>query len=549
MRKIKKSDLIFLPLGGCNEIGMNVNLYHYQGKWIMIDLGAGFAGDYHPGINMLAPDLSFVESIRDDLLAIVLTHAHEDHLGSVGYLWEDLQVPIYATPFTAGLAKHKLKQSGVDEKVVHIIQPGAQLSLGPFEMSLCQLTHSVPEMQAIILHTEHGDIVHTGDWKFDPTPLVNPTSDFKKLKAIGEKGALALVCDSTNILREKFAGSEAELEPHLREVMDNREGLVVVTTFASNVARLETIAKVAEQVGRKVVLAGWSLHRINTIARECGYLQDTSPFLADTEMKRHRRDKLVVIATGCQAEPNAAMHKISYDKHPTVKLRKGDHAIFSSKIIPGNEKRIFSLFNQLVKKGVEIYTEKDHFVHVSGHPSREEMKQMYDLTKPQIAVPVHGEPVHIHEHATFAKKLPYVKTALQVENGEMVKLAPGKPSSVQHVDYGYLAVDGDLLQPEDGIVMQMRRRMQNDGCVNVSVVFDKQAKLAAHPKISTPGLFDESVDDEFIQFLQDETAQLVKSLGTDSNFSIEKQLRNMLKKLVRNESGKYPLIFAHIIRL
>jgi len=371
MKKFNKDHLIFLPLGGSNEIGMNVNLYHYKGKWLMIDLGAGFADDSYPGIQMLAPDLTFLFENKENFLGIVLTHAHEDHIGSVTYLWDKLRCPIYATPFTAGMARSKLSERNLlKEAEINEVQPGSSFAIGPFSLQMIQITHSIPEMNAVVLRTDYGNILHTGDWKFDPDPVIEPLSNESALKSLGDEGVLAMVCDSTNVFNDRHSGSEGELKDSISKIVSGCSELVIVTTFASNVARIKTIARAAKENGRRVVLAGWSLRRITGIARETGYMDDIDDFLEEIEIRKHPRKKLLVICTGCQGEPNAAMNRIAQGNHPNIKLTAKDTVIFSSKIIPGNEKKLFKLFNTFVRLGCEVLTEKDHFVHVSGHPSR-----------------------------------------------------------------------------------------------------------------------------------------------------------------------------------
>jgi len=551
MAQWKKDDLLFVPLGGSNEIGMNANLYHYKGKWLMIDLGAGFADTYYPGVQMLAPDLRFLYERKEDFLGVVLTHAHEDHVGSVGYLWDKLECPIYATPFTASMARSKLQERGwLDKAKIIEKKPGSSFDIGPFSLEMLQITHSIPEMNGIVLRTEHGTVFHTGDWKFDPNPVIGTASDFDKLKKIGDEGVLAMVCDSTNVFTEKHSGSEGDLFESLSGLIAKQQELVIVTTFASNVARMHTIAKAAEANDRKVVLAGWSLHRISTFAKEAGYLEDISPFISDTEMKSYKRDKLLVMCTGCQGESNAAMNKIAEGNHPFVRLRPRDTVIFSSKIIPGNEKSLFRLFNKFVRLGVEVLTEKDHFVHVSGHPSREELTKMYDLVRPKVAVPVHGEPVQLHEHVKLAKSIG-IEQQVEIENGQLVRLAPGEVKTLEHVHTGYLAVDGRLLQPRDGDVMKMRRRLQNDGIIVVTLVLNMGGGLALEPSILAAGVIDATskAGRQFIRYVTDELVDILDDQGNTSNDRMSKTARNTVRRLFKEETGKRPPVEIQIARV
>ncbi len=549
MKKPNKDELVFLPLGGSNEIGMNVNLYHYNGKWIIIDLGAGFAGDEFPGVDMLAPDLSFVYENRKDFLGIVLTHGHEDHLGSVGYLFEHLQLPIYATPFTAQIVANKLDQIQAKDKAkINIVQPGSRFKVGDFDLEMIQITHSIPEMNGIMLRTPVGNVFHTGDWKFDPNPVVMPTSDFNKLEAIGKEGVLAMVCDSTNVFNDRYSGSEGDLLPHMTKLIGEQRGTVYVTTFASNVARIDTICRAAAANKRKVALTGLSLHKITDFARNTGYLKDIEPFISDKEVSQLPRDRVLVICTGCQGEERAALKKIASNQHQYLKITPKDTVIFSSKIIPGNEKKIFKLFNTFVRLRCEVYTEKDHIVHVSGHPSALELTKMYELVKPQIAIPVHGEAAHIHEHCKLAKRVG-VPQNIEIQNGQMVKLAPGEAKSMQHVKFGYLGVDGYMLQPQDGYVMSTRRKLQGDGMVAVSLVVDKQGRLLSDPRVKTPGLVDEAENGEFLDYLEEEIAELMEHQRKQPDDAIEKKVRKLLKVIIDKELKKHPLIEVMVSRV
>lgn len=548
MAKSSKDELLFLPLGGSNEIGMNVNLYKYKDKWLMIDLGAGFADDEYPGVHMLAPDLAFLENKKDDLLGIVLTHAHEDHIGSLRYVWDQLGCPIYATPFTAAMARAKLDEQGwLEDGIIHEFEPGGSLEIGPFTLDCIQLTHSIPEMNAIVLKTEHGNVLHTGDWKFDPDPVVGDVSDLDALKKLGEEGVLALVCDSTNVFNDRFSGSEGDLLENLVPLIEEARGMVMVTTFASNVARMDTICRAAERTGRKVFLAGWSLRRISAIAQETGYLKDVT-FYNDNEIKQYNRDEVLVMCTGCQGEENAAMNKIAHGTHRTIRATQKDTVIFSSKIIPGNEKTIFKLFNQLTRLGCEVYTEKDHKVHVSGHPSSEELKKMYELTKPHTAIPVHGEPTHLHAHAALARSVG-VPNAVEVKNGQVVKLAPGTPKLLALEHSGYFAVDGKQLLPRDGQVLKQRRWLRDEGGMFISLVLMHDGALIADPVISTPGVLDEQHDRDFIDSLKDDIADLIENLRDPNDERIAKSVKKFAGGELKHYAGKAPLIHIHISRV
>lgn len=542
-----KDNLLFVPLGGSGEIGMNVNLYHLDGKWIMIDLGAGFADqDQLPGIDMIAPNLEFVFGLKENFLGLVLTHAHEDHLGAVTYFWERLKCPIYTTPFTAAVLRAKLAEFPYAKQVrIHELPMGAQFNIGPFGFDMISLTHSIPEMQAIAVKTRHGTVMHTGDWKFDHDPLVGPVSDYEKLKKYGDDGILAMVCDSTNVLSPGHSGSESDLRGSLTDIIGQCKKLVAVTTFASNIARVETIARAAAANGRKVVMMGRSLWRITQAGRETGYLNDIAEFLTDQEARKYPREKLLLLCTGCQGEPMAATNKLANDSFPTLRLNPGDSVIFSSKIIPGNEKRIYRLFNQFIKRGVNILTEKDHFVHVSGHPSRQELQKMYELVRPEIAVPVHGEAVHIHEHCKWSLEWG-AKKAIEVTNGDVVSLAPGNAEKVAVAPFGFFAVDGNFLLAPDCAALKLRRRMIKDGIIFATVILNAKGNLMTAPRIFAPGILDPQEDKEILREISDEVAGVVELQNRPTTDQVEKITRSAIRRYCKSEFGKYPSIEVQV---
>jgi ribonuclease J len=556
--KDHKDKLLFIPLGGAKEIGMNLNLYHYNGKWIMADLGAGFADDYYPGIDIILPDISFIKKhILKDLVGIIITHAHEDHSGAVPYLWQELGVPIYTTPFTGSFIKLKLKDTNFAKKVqINIVNPGTKFDLAPFNIEMIPLCHSAPEMQALVIRTELGNILHTGDWKFDHNPLISKTNDEALLKQIGDEGILALVGDSTNVFNKEHSGSEGDLRESLTKIIKQCKKLVVVTTFASNVARIETLIVAAEKAGRKVFLAGRSLHRILEASRNSGYLINIPPFLEEHEFKRSPREKTLVIATGCQGEQHAATTKIASNNHPVIKLSKEDSVIFSSKIIPGNEKKIFRLFNQFAALGAEVYTEQDHFVHVSGHPSKVELKKMYELIRPQIAVPVHGELVHIHEHAKLAREWG-VKKSIEIKNGLVAKLAPGDAEIIGEVENGYIGVDGYCLIPINSSIIKTRRKIMTDGLVFVSLIISDNI-LNGFPKVLAPGLLDQEEDIDIIKLISMEIVESLKSITVPAKKNkngkrpkpqeqlVDNITRQAVRRIIRAETGKNPVIEVNI---
>jgi ribonuclease J len=566
--KKHNKDLLFLPLGGANEIGMNVNLYHLDGKWLMVDLGVGFASDV-PGVDMLAPDLSFIKAHKKNLLGIIVTHIHEDHLGAVQHLWRELEVPVYASNLAANFLRAKLSEFKLDKQVpIHLIDNSKELEIGPFKIEFLGLTHSVPEMKALIIKTPKGNVLHTGDWKFDDNPVVGEVSDKEIIKKYGDEGKfLAVICDSTNALNEGHSKSEGDLYHSLKLLVEGRKGLVGVTTFASNIARVHTIARIAKDTGRKVVLAGFSLHRIYEVGKKSGYFMEDFDFISDREMKFFSKNELLVLCTGCQGEPNAGAKKIATDIHPTIRFTVGDLMIFSSKIIPGNEKKIFSLFDALAKKQIDVMTEKDHFVHVSGHPSQEELKEMYALARPKVAIPVHGEFLHTKTHAELASACGVPKV-IQIENGLAVKLSEENFQTecaiAGFVKSGYFGVDGRQLLDLNGEVIRERRKLQNSGMVTISFAINDSLEVISKPKIICVGSYDLKSDRETEYYIQDEIRILLKQRAKELNLgskglkflkkkqkklhdgkilpSIEKALRSRILKIFEDLMGKRPVM-------
>lgn len=549
--KNHKNDLLFIPLGGSNEIGMNFNLYHYKGKWLIIDCGSGFADDYLPGVDMMIADSSFIEKHKKDIVGMIITHAHEDHLGGVQYLWNSLKCPIYTTTFTANFLKIRLSEYDFAKNIkIHEVKPGGKTDLSPFSLEMVPLTHSAPEMQAIMIRTEAGNILHTGDWKFDNDPVLGKKADEELLKSYGDEGVLALVCDSTNVFNKGSSGSEGDVRKSLIDIIAGCPQMVVVSTFASNLARLDTIIHAAQLAGRKVALTGRSLHRIKLAAEESGYFKDIAPLISERDVSRFRREELLIIATGCQGEPLAATAKLASNSHQSIKLAPKDTMIFSSKIIPGNEKKIFRLFNIFVKSGVEVITERDHFVHVSGHPSVDELQKMYSLIRPNICIPVHGEPVHIHEHVKLAKKNG-IPNAVEVENGSVVILEPNNAKVIAKVESGYLAVDGNYLLPVESPIFKARRRMRESGIVIASIVIDQKGLLAAKPILSMPGLLDANEDMQLINIIKNDIAELIKTQQSQakkalSKEQIEEKIKSTIRKTLKQEINKSPAIIVNI---
>ena len=495
MNKTRNSDtdLVFLPLGGAGEIGMNLNCYGYgppdSRQWIVVDCGVLFGRETAtPGVDLMMPDVRFLEEVRDELLGIVLTHGHEDHIGAVAHLWPKLRCPVYATPFTARLLHDKLEEAGLDERVkVKSVPLGGRVKLGPFTVEYISITHSIPEPNALAIRTPLGSILHTGDWKIDPDPLLGSVTDEGALRRLGEEGVLAMVCDSTNALVAGESGSEGEVKRSLIRLIGPLKGRIAVTAFASNVARLQSIAEAAQIAGRELVLVGRAMRHMVNCARDTGYLKNFPPIVAEEDCVDIPADHVLYLCTGSQGEPRAALARIASGDHPYVSLGEGDSVIFSSRIIPGNELAIFELQNQLAARGVAVLTERDHFVHVSGHPARDELAAMYSWVKPRIAIPVHGELRHISEHARFAREL-QVPEAVVALNGQMVRLAPGPAEIIDETPSGRLHLDGRVLVHEDEGFARARRALGFAGFIGVTLVLDRRGRLAADPVLHMEGI-------------------------------------------------------------
>ena len=544
--------LHFLPLGGAGEIGMNLNLYEYRGKWLMVDLGVSFGEDDVPGIDVVMPDPAFIIERAKDLAGIVLTHAHEDHLGAVGWLWPFLRCPVYATPFAARILMGKLKEAGLDGEVpLEIRQLGARFDVGPFNIELITLTHSIPEPNALAIRTPAGTILHTGDWKFDPDPVIGEVSDTNRLRELGDEGILAMVCDSTNVFLKGEAGSEGDVQQSLVELIAGLKNRVAVGCFASNVARLSSIAHAARECGREVCLVGRSLHRMADAARATGYLDPDISFVADTEIGFLPRDKTLLICTGSQGEPRAALSKIATDQHPHVVLEKGDSVIFSSRVIPGNEKSIGRLQNLLAEQGVNVITARDHFIHVSGHPGRDELAEMYRIARPRIAIPVPGERRHMEEHARLAQEC-QVHQSVIAPNGTMVRLSDGEATIKEEVFHGRLAVDGMRLLPIDSPVFKERKRLLFQGAVFISLTFDTAAMLAVEPEVTILGLLEDDEYDDIVDEMIEEVERAIRQLRArdrKDDDKVETTVRHAVRQVIRLATGKKPQCDVHIARL
>ncbi len=547
---------------------MNVNLYGTQGKWVMVDLGLTFADPGYPGVELILPDLAFIEERADDLLGVVLTHGHEDHIGAIPYLANDLGVPLYATRFTAALIQGKLEEEGIADKVeLNIIENEGSFQLGPFGFTYVPLAHSIPEGNALLIETPYGSIFHTGDWKIDESPLLGNASTAEELTAIGDKGVLALVCDSTNVFNEEASGSEADVRKGLDEVIAACKARVLVTTFASNAARLQTLGEVAQDTGRKLCVAGRSLDRIIRVAKASGYLKTFPPLIDAEEAMRLPPKEVMIIATGGQGEARAALSRIAFDSHP-IKLSAGDTVVFSSKQIPGNEIAIGRIQNALAAKRIDMVTDRQAEVHVSGHPGRPELKAMYEWIRPEIILPVHGELRHMAEQARFAKGLGVPHGIVQ-SNGTVVRLAPDGPKAIGQERVGRLVLDGDVILPADGTTMNERRRAGLYGYIGVTVALDGKNQLRGEPSIQIQGLPVEEDREDFLDEASDAAADAVSkggsakggpkgggrggSRGGNQPESDEARLRESIRLAVRRRAtawtGKKPVVEVSIIRV
>ena len=545
-KKLQK-ELIFIPLGGSGEIGMNLNLYHYNGKWIIVDLGLGFAEPDLPGVDIIVPNINFIiKEIKKDILGIVLTHAHEDHIGAIQYLWSEIECPIYATKFTSLIVKSKCKEYGLTKKMKFIeTVSNKSFQLNDFKITLVPITHSIPEMNGLVIETDKGKIFHTGDWKFDNEPVVGEATNEKTLSDIGKSGILALVGDSTNIFHKKHSGSEGELGRNLEKLLcDYPNNMIVVTTFASNIARLLSLVNAAKKAKRKIILQGRSLWKMYTAAKEAGYLQE-SIIYDEKHFKKFKRDEIVVICTGCQGEALAVTNKIANQTHPQIALKENDVVIFSSKIIPGNEKRIYNLFNKLAEMNVNVLSEANEFVHVSGHPSAIEVKKMFELIKPQVAIPVHGEAIHINEHCRVAKKSG-VKHTISVRNGDVVVIDPNETKKIGKVEAGHYIIDGNLILNSESIIINNRKTLGNNGALFVSLIINKVKKSISQIFISAPGVLEDDLDQDILDSLKLNVSETFTTISTTDKNKVENLLELSIKKHIKKLINKSPLVTINI---
>ena len=553
---MSKEELLFCPLGGSGEIGANMNLYAYgkenDHKWIIVDMGVSFADDSIPGVDLIMPDPGFIIDKKDDLLGIVLTHAHEDHIGAVAHIWPKLKCKIYATPFTATLLVEKFKEKKIDiVSHLKIVALNSKIKLGNFEIDFVTLTHSILEPNGLCIKTPLGTILHTGDWKIDPNPLIGGTIDEAKLKKIGDNGVSAMICDSTNIFSPGRAGSESEVRDSLLRIMELKTKRLLVTSFASNVARMESIFYCAKKTGRNICLVGRSMQRIYKAAKKCGYLKGLIDPVEPREAKKIEKNKILYLATGSQGEPMGAMTRIVNGVHPEVFLESGDCVIFSSKIIPGNEKKLYQLQNLIVKNKIEIITEENAFVHVSGHPNRDDLKDMYKWVKPKCVIPVHGEHRHMVEHVSFAKEM-QVPKALLIENGDIIKILPNEnPAIIDKAPSGRVYLDGSVNVESDSQSIKDRKNLSLNGYLEITLIVSNKGKIKK-PIISFKGIPENNEHEPFIFDIEDEIFNICRTFSLDSknqqNNLIE-TIKQNCRRIVREKTGKKPFTNINIARI
>tara|TARA_Y100000590_G_scaffold58695_1_gene62085 strand:+ start:168 stop:1826 length:1659 start_codon:yes stop_codon:yes gene_type:complete len=551
-----KEELLFCPLGGSGEIGMNLNLYAFgkpnNHKWLIVDVGVTFADDSVPGIDLIYPDPGFIVDKKDDVLGIILTHAHEDHIGAIAHIWPKIKCNIYATPFTCVLVREKFKEKKIDISAhLKIVELNGTLELEPFKIEFVTLTHSILEPNGLKITTAAGTILHTGDWKCDPSPLIGNKIDEDKLKKIGDDGVLAMICDSTNVFSMGRAGSEMDVRKNMINLIQRLKKRVIVTSFASNVARMESVFYCAEKTGRQISLVGRSMHRIFKAARECGYLKNVIDPIDPRDVKNIGRDKIIYLCTGSQGEPMGAMMRIANFVHPDIYIERGDAVIFSSKIIPGNEKKLYKLHNQLVKEGIEVISEENEFIHVSGHPNREDLKDMYNWIRPQSVIPVHGEHRHMVEHIKFAKEM-QVPYPVEVENGDIVKLFPGeKPEVYDKAPSGRLYVDGNISVEEDSKSIKERRNISANGILDVTILVTPKGNIHNKPILNYSGLpinNDEDYKYELENVIE-KTARTFSLNNQNQKDNIIEAVKISCRKITKEMTGKKPLTSIKLIRI
>jgi len=553
-----QDELVFVPLGGLGEIGMNAALYgfgpEHDRKWILVDCGMGFGGEENlPGIDLVYPDLSFIEEERKNLLGIFITHAHEDHIGALVEMWPRLRAPVYATRFAIGLLEtRRLSEPGAPKIDLHEIVPGNRLQMGPFDIEFVPVAHSIPESNAMAIRTALGLVVHTGDWKIDNTPYLGSLTSEEKFRALGDEGILALICDSTNVVRDGISPSEAEVAQSLAALIKDAPYRVAITTFASNVARIRSVADAARICGREVVVVGRAMDRVVDVAKECGFLDDLPEFRTPDTFGYLPRDKVVALLTGSQGEPRAALARIASDEHPDIALSAGDRVIFSSRAIPGNEKGIGTIINNLISQGVEVITDRTHMVHVSGHPRRGELAQMYQWTRPRIAVPAHGEPLHLSEHANFARAQGGPEV-VRAKNGSLVRLAAGPAAIIDEVPVGRLYRDGDIVIGTSDRALPERRKLAFAGLVSVAIAIDGRGEIAGDPVIDLMGLPAKTrKGDALPELVSDAVADVLDGLSKvkrRDTEAVEKAVERAVRGAVNEVWGKKPACHVLVVEV
>jgi ribonuclease J len=551
-----QDELVFLPLGGLGEIGMNAALYGFgpeeNRQWILVDCGMGFGGEENlPGIDVVYPDLRFIEEERHNLLGIFITHAHEDHIGALVEMWPRLNVPVYATKFAIGLLEtRRLSEADAPKVDLREIVPGQRLKIGSFDIEYVPVAHSIPESNALAIRTPHGLVVHTGDWKLDNTPYLGSLTSEETFRALGDEGVLALICDSTNVVREGTSPSESDVSRNLAQLIKDAPHRVAVTTFASNVARIRSVAEAARECGREVVVVGRAMDRVVDVAKECGYLDGLPEFRSAENFGYMPRDKIVAILTGSQGEPRAALARIAQDEHPDIALSAGDRVIFSSRAIPGNEKGVGSIINSLIEQGIEVITDRTELVHVSGHPRRGELAQMYQWTRPRIAIPAHGEPLHLSEHAKFARAQG-VQEVVRAKNGTVVRLSPGPAEIVDNIPTGRLYRDGNIVIGAGERALPERRKLAFAGIVTVAIAIDDRGELVGDPVIDAMGLPDKNRQGrDLTDIIADTVADLLDGLSKAKRRdpeAVENAVHRAVRAAVNQEWGKKPACHVLVI--
>jgi ribonuclease J len=553
-----QDELVFLPLGGLGEIGMNAALYGFgperERQWILVDCGMGFGGEEQlPGIDVVYPDLRFIEEERHNLLGIFITHAHEDHIGALVEMWPRLRAPVYATRFAVGLLEtRRLSEPNAPKVNLKEIAPGQRLKIGPFDIEYVPVAHSIPESNALAIRTPHGLVVHTGDWKIDNTPYLGSLTSEEAFRALGDEGILALVCDSTNVVREGESPSEADVARNLARLIKDAPHRVAITTFASNVGRMRSVAEAARECGREVIVVGRAMDRVVEVAKECGYLEGLPEFRSAESFGYMPRDKVVALLTGSQGEPRAALARIAQDEHPDIALSAGDRVIFSSRAIPGNEKAVGSIINSLIDQGIEIITDRTELVHVSGHPRRGELAQMYKWTRPRIAIPAHGEALHLAEHEKFARAQG-VPEVVRAKNGTLVRLSPGKAEIVDNVPAGRLYRDGNIVIPSGERALPERRKLAFAGIVTVAIAINDRGDIAGDPVVDAMGLPEKNRDGrDMTDIVADAVADLLDGLSKAKRRdpeAVENAVHRAVRAAVNQEWGKKPACHVLVIEV